>query len=877
MVNSDGMRWEKAQAIFHQVLAHPVSVRQGELRALCGDDPELMVKVRDLLDQDARGDSLLDQGIAQLASRLLDVSGVLSSDSMVGKQLGPYRIERMLGEGGMGVVYLASRIDVGSSVAVKLLRDAWLSPARRRRFASEQKTLAQLNHPGIARLYDADTLADGTPWFVMEYVEGVPLTHHWQQHKGTIEECLRLFRKVSEAILYAHRRAIIHRDLKPSNVLVTRDGCVKLLDFGIAKHLHDEGESVDATITSLRAMTPAYAAPEQKEGSALGVFTDVYSLGILLYELLTGKLPFDASTPARHIMELEAARPSSLAGPQAFTAPVTRSQWADMNVLCLTAMRPEPARRYQSVEAFIRDIDAFLEKRPLDARAGDRSYRLGKFTSRHRMALLYSAATVLLIAGLVVFFTLRLERARNAAVAQAERTERIQRFTSSLFQGGDERAGPGIDMKVATLLQRGTQEVQSLSGDPQMQADMRETLGNIYRRLGNPQKADELLSAALAVRQSRLSFEPKKIVESLVSLGLAKMELARLDEAETMVRKALAMAQDLPKSDPSTQAEITKTMVALGSVMEARGNYADEIKILQAAFEREPTSGPPSEELAENIGQLASAHFYAGHYTEAEALQQRSLAIHRRQHGEDHPVVAEDLNTLGAIQHELGNLHQAELYFRKSLAIAEGWYGPEHPNTAQNLTSLGRTLVLEKQFDSAGKLLERALRIQEVIHDHNHPAVASALNELGNLAAQRNDYVSAAKRYAEALQIWRTVYGSNHQFVGVGLSNVGSAYMGQNDFVRAEAMYRQAVEVFVATVQENHTNTGVARIKLGRALLRQKRFAEAEKEALRGFQILSKVAPSSSFLAAARKDLHAIYTGLNAKTEAAYYSVVVAP
>ena len=195
-------------------------------------------------------------------------------------------------------------------------------------------------------------------------------------------------------------------------------------------------------------------------------------------------------------------------------------------------------------------------------------------------------------------------------------------------------------------------------------------------------------------------------------------------------------------------------------MIEARGNYAEEIKLLQAALDRQPQSSPASEEFAENVGQLASAHFYAGHYPEAEALQQRSLAMHRQQHGENHPIVAEDLNTLGAIQHELGNLHQAELYYRRALAITEGWYGAEHPNTAQDLTSLGRTLVLEKQFEPAKDVLERALRIQLAIHKHDHPAVASALNELGNLAAQQDDYVTAAARYAEALQIWRTVYGA---------------------------------------------------------------------------------------------------------------------
>jgi len=872
MVNRDKVRWEKIQTIFHDIADMPANAREVELQMRCDGDPDLLADVRELLLEDGRDDFILDKGLGAIASSFVSDDHDARLNSMLGEQLGPYRIQRMLGEGGMGVVYLAERTDIGGFVAVKLLRDAWLSPARRRRFAFEQKTLAQLNHPAIARLYDADTLADGTPWFVMEYVEGLPLTQFWRAGKGSIEDCLRLFRRICEAVLYAHMRAIIHRDLKPSNVLVTEDGSVKLLDFGIAKHLHDASENMDATVTGLRAMTPAYAAPEQLNGTSVGVFTDVYSLGILLYELLTGKLPFDRSSIARYSIDLDAARPSSLAKAERFTLPVSKAQWADLNMLCLTAMRPEPSRRYSSVEALIRDIDAFLDNRPLDAQADRWTYRAGKFISRHRAGLLYAAATFLLIAGLIGFFTLRLQRARNAALAQAERTERIQRFTANLFQGGDESAGPGSDLKVATLLQRGTQEVQSLSGDPQMQADMRETLGNIYRRLGDPRKADDLLSAALEERRSAPATDQRKIIDGTISLALARMEEARLGDAETLTRQALDMARHLPASDASTRPTIASAMLALGNVLEAKGDYGEDIKVLEDALKMQPQSGPPTTELAKNLAQLANAHFYSGHFSQAEALEQRALAMDRGLHGENHPQVAEDLNTLGAIQHELGNLHAAELYYRKSLAITEGWYGKEHPNTAQDLTSLGRTLVSEKQYNDARPVLERALHIQLTIHGHDHPAVASALNELGNLATQQDDYAVAEARYAEALQIWRSVYGNNHQFIGVGLSNLGSVYMGQKNFPKAEAMYREAVAVFIATVHEDHLNTAIAHLKLGRALLRQKRYAEAEKETLRAYETLSKlVAPSNNFLLSARKDLEAIYTGLNRKADADRY------
>ena len=306
-------RWERVQTLFHLAADLPESERATYVGAECADDPTLAVEVMALLEEDARGDSLLDRDVSHAAKAMLDAT---PAPVLPLERFGPYRIASMLGEGGMGVVYLANRADLGSTAAIKILRDAWLSPSRRERFAAEQRTLAQLNHPSIARLYDADTLPDGTPWFVMEYVEGVPLTAYCDTHASTIAERLRLFREVCEAVQHAHRHAIIHRDLKPSNILVTAGGAVKLLDFGIAKQL--EGLEADLTRTGLRAMTPAYAAPEQVAAGRLGIHTDVYSLGVVLYELLAGRLPFDFSDTRpsemeRIILEDEPERPSAKA------------------------------------------------------------------------------------------------------------------------------------------------------------------------------------------------------------------------------------------------------------------------------------------------------------------------------------------------------------------------------------------------------------------------------------------------------------------------------------------------------------------------------------------------------------------------------------
>jgi serine/threonine-protein kinase len=288
----DGARWQQMQTLFHQAVELPELDRRAFLETASGSDDALVAEILAMLEADSRPGSLLDRDMSQVAQQML--AGIDPATPAV-KEFGPYLIKELLGEGGMGLVYLAERKDLANLVAIKILRDAWLSPARRERFASEQKMLAQLVHPSIARLYDAHTLEDGTPYFVMEYVEGLPITTYCQKHACSIERRLQLFRQVCEAVQFAHAHAMIHRDLKPSNIFVKGDGSVRLLDFGIAKQVESLDEPVDQTRTVLRMMTPAYAAPEQIRGDSAGVQTDVYSLGVILFELFADRLPFDLS------------------------------------------------------------------------------------------------------------------------------------------------------------------------------------------------------------------------------------------------------------------------------------------------------------------------------------------------------------------------------------------------------------------------------------------------------------------------------------------------------------------------------------------------------------------------------------------------------
>jgi eukaryotic-like serine/threonine-protein kinase len=878
----DTARWHQIQNLFHDAAGLPQGEQRGFLQAACGGDEELIVEVLAMLDQDARGHSLLDRNIADLAQETL--ANAIPA-SLILKEFGPYQILKLLGEGGMGVVYLAERRDLGTQVAVKVLRDAWLSPARRERFASEQRTLAQLNHPLIARLYDADTLDDGTPWFVMEYVDGIPLTHYCRKHECSVEQRLQLFRSVCEAVQHAHGHAVIHRDLKPSNILVKNDGSVRLLDFGISKQLESLDLQVDQTMTGLRMMTPAYASPEQIRGDRVGISTDVYSLGVILYELLTGQLPFDLSglTPAEAasiIAEHEPGKPSaavkrttdSKANSQ--TLSLSKTAWADLDVLCLNAMHKDPRRRYQSVEALIRDVDHYLNGEPLEARPDAWQYRIGKFVRRNRRAVAATAVIFAVIVGLVTFFTARLAKARDTALAEAARTQRIQQFTANLFQGGDVAAGPSDSLRVITIVDRGVQEAKTLNHDPKVQAELYQNLGSIYQKLGKFEPADSLLRSGLEQRKALFGADSPEVAESLTALGLLRSDQAHLEEAEQLTRQGLEMAKrHLPPNHPA----LAKATLAYGKVLAERGSYDQAIVALNEAVRLQSAPGVAPADLATSLSALADAHYRAGHYDTCKSLYTRVLEMHRQIYGERHPLVADDLGSLAAAQRDLGYYSEAERLDRQALDIAQSYYGNNHPKTAGFLTALGESLTYQNKYDEAVLALDQALAIQERVYGPAHPAVAETLNELGNVASMRDHLDEAETRFQRAADIYRSVYGDHHYLVAIALSNVAGIIYDKKDYPRAEQLFRDVIRRYKETLPADNVNLAIAHIKLGRTLLHDNRYKDAVPETMAGYEVLTKQSsPSTSFVRAARKDLAAEYDALNQPQQAARFRAELA-
>lgn len=852
----DKTRWDRIQAIFYETVTYPEALQRDFLEYSCGDDPELLADLSAMLRADRVGSSLLDRGLPEAAFEI--VGSHLESFSL--RELGPYRLIRVLGEGGMGVVWLAEREDTGHRVAIKFLPHANLSPARRERFAREIRTLARLKHSFIARLYDAGALDDGTPWFAMEYVEGVRLTEYCDAKNCSLDERIRLFRKLCEAVQYAHGLEVIHRDLKPSNILVEADGTPKLLDFGIARQLQTTEEIDERTRPCLRFVSPVYAAPEWVHEGEIGLFTDVYSLGVILYELLTGRLPAAASGA-------QPERPSvSAAGKNSSLGKTGRS---DLDMLCLTAMHRDASRRYRSAEALLRDVDRYLTGRPLEAQPDSKRYRLRKFVSRNHRTVAAVTMTALLAAAMTVFFAIRLTKERNAALAEAARTRRIQRFMLDMFGGSDREAAPPRDLLVVTLLDRGVRETEVLNSDPETQAILYETVGRAYRSLDKHPQAEQLLQLSLEKTKTLFGPNDPRVADVLVLLGLTLDDQAKFDDAEKLERDAVAITSRLSPRDPAA----LRARAGLGRVLSDRGSYDAAIPVLEPLLRISSAGEEETYALIDGLTPLAQAEGNTGHIDEALKIYQRALDLVRQKYGDSHPRVAYEKAQIASMLANQGKYPEAEALYRQAVNTYSAWYGPDNPETASFESILALLLVHNRKYAEADPLLRHVIATQEQSMGDLHPYAAVALDTLGTLERLRGDLAHAEQHEERAAAIDEKLFGAgNHQTATVK-AHLAQVFIQERKYDRAEPLLRQSVQAFTARPLPGNLAVGAAEGLLGRVLLREGRYTEAEGYLAAAYGILAKQ-PGTSYLPRlqeVREDLGMVYEKLRDPGKAAQF------
>jgi eukaryotic-like serine/threonine-protein kinase len=884
----DSERWRRLQDAFHGAMERDPSERAAYLDRVCAGDPDLRREVEALIASGADGTDLATQ-VRNAAS------AALAEAPSPGAHVGPYRIVKEIAQGGMGRVFLGLRDDdqFRRRVAIKVVHTAE-GPELLARFRSERQILAGLDHPNVARLLDGGTTEDGVPYLVLEYVEGEPIDRYCDSRQMAIPERLGLFRTVCGAVQYAHQNLVVHRDLKPANVLVATDGTPKLLDFGIAKLLKPELLPHGVTLTSAlyRPMTPEYASPEQVRGDPLTTASDVYSLGVLLYELLTGCRPlsFRGETPSgieRLVTDVEPEPPSAAASWPAEkahggtpeerardrgTSPerLARILHGDLDNIVLMALRKAPARRYASAEQLAEDLRRHLDGLPVRARKDTIRYRSAKFVARHRYSVGTIAAFVALLAGFGINrqqLTRELARERDRARLEAETARQVGAFLQDVFRLADPEHHGG-SLTAREMLDRSVERLGRSGGgyDPAVRAPLVDTLGDVYRHLGLFAEAQPLLEEGLALRRASLGERHLDTARSLLHLGELRDDQGRPAEAEALIRQAVALRESLLGP---THADVADALSSLGAALRRAGKTAEAESALRRALSLREAAYPDSPEVAETLyllaqvledqGELSQAEAIArraleiarrrpseeaatarylarvgvtlrrqGAFDGAEPLLKEALTIRRRVFGNDHPAVALSLAHLGNLERDRGRLEAAEPFYREAVAIYQRAAGEDDLALARTRCDLGELFVDMGRLDEAEEAYRSSLDARATLGDDN-PLTLASREGLARVAAARGDLDAAASLFRETLEARKRTGQDANLPAAEALVGLGRVLTARGEAAEAEPLLRKALSIRLGSLPPGHWQVAEARSALGAGLVALKRHEEAER------------------------------------------------
>jgi serine/threonine-protein kinase len=719
----DPERWQKIRKLFQQASELAEDARERYLREACAEDQPLADEVRRLLaaaDQPEDGIRDIVSGAAARAT-----VGELPRDELIGH----YRIVEVIGEGGMGRVYLAERADdhYRQKVAIKIVGRHAATSRIIERFRAERQILANLDHPHIARLLDGGETEDGLPYLVMEYVEGRSIIDYCRDRSASLEERLDLFVRVCDAVDHAHRNLVIHRDIKPANIWVTEEGVPKLLDFGIAKLLDPEtaGQGPALTRADLRLLTPEYASPEQVTGAPITTATDVYSLGLLLYELLTDRFPYgsreELASGWRHLIcETNPPPPSTVVGrpqqasqdgavPSAGSADLRQRRAAlrgDLDKIVMTAIRKEPDRRYAGARALADDIRACMDHRPVAARADTPGYRLAKFMRRHRTGVAATAAVLAFTIGLVAFYTERLAGERDRATLAARQASEVSAFLSSVFESASPLVQQGESVSAVNLLEHGAARIVQLADQPALQAELYRIMGASFTQLGKYARGRELLEESLALREADPAVEPSALAETLEDLGEAQRYLSELELAIASLRRALAIRQAVRGPE---HADVARTMSLLGRALGTANRNDEALETLRSALAMKRRLGDEPDIVTSDIlGNIATRLDTLGRYAEAAEIGRQAIEMSERINGPMHPHTIIRMSNQALVLARLYDLEAAAAQSIETIDRARRIWPPTHPRLSFALQSYAALLQTLGRFDQAWPLLEEA-------------------------------------------------------------------------------------------------------------------------------------------------------------------------
>jgi len=822
---------ERLEELLAEALGRRPEKRAGYLDEACAGDVELRQELDELLELNDEAAEFFDQLSGEIAG-----AAPLEIESAVGSQIriGPYRTIAAIGRGGMGAVYRAERVDgeFDQEVALKLLHRDMDTPELRARFLAERQLLAELSHPNIARLLDGGVTEEGRPYFVMELVEGRPITKYCADKGASTDEVLQLFLEGVDAVSYLHRNLVVHRDLKPSNIFVDDGGQVKLLDFGIAKLLAETPDEVLATRTGQRLMTPEYAAPEQILGQPVTTATDVYALGALLYELLTGRRPYegraaDGQAPTKELPPT----PSSLTRTQVewpSGSPGIRVT-GDLDAICLKALRPDPEARYPSAEQLGRDVERHLDGQPVEARAGTFSYRAGLFVRRHAGGVVIAAAVVaLMVFGLVREISLRgdAERARAEAELEADKAVAVSRFLGELLSSVDPKKAQGEDVLVADVLEQASvriAESEELADQPEVEAAVRRTIADTYISLGRYEDARDHLERTVDLYGGTESNDPEALAAT-AELGVLYQRLGMVAEAETLIRQVLeirvaTLGEDHPSSLTSLN-QLADFLFSLGRVDEVEPLDRKTLEI------RRRVLGEDHPDTLRSLNGLAATYFNQGRYGEAAPLFREGLEIRRRTLGDSHPDTLMLANNLAACYLEMGRQVEAEELQREVVEGRIRVLGEAHDQTAMSIHNLGVTLAQLGRYEEAEVELRRAIEIRSALPGDRRSYLFSK-SYLADVLRAQQKIDEAEVLYLETLELQRQENGADDGETLKTASGLAELRSVTGDLRGAEALLVEIVDVQLRVRGEEHPDSLQSLTTLAHIRIEQERFNEA--------------------------------------------------
>lgn len=821
-------QWARVKELFSDALETPTTERLAFVRAQCTGDEAVYENVVSLLAAHGEADTFIEQ------PALASVTDLVAADpTLIGERIGAYRIESEIGRGGMGVVYQASRADKEFSqrVAIKLIKRGLDTDDIIRRFRAERQILAALNHPNIARLIDGGATESGLPYLVMDFVEGRPLTVYCHEQRLPIGKRLQLFQQICSAVHYAHQNLIIHRDLKPSNVLVTADNIPKLLDFGIAKLIAFDkvGDTAEPATANARAMTPEYASPEQMLGLPVTTAADIYSLGVVLYELLTGHRPFNfnnyrpdeiihlinetAPTRPSAALERETREGDSIAASVPFPPSALRG---DLDNIILMALRKEPERRYGSVEQFAGDIRNYLGGLPVIARQDTFGYRASKFIKRNKAAVAAGLGIgASLIAGIAATSRqARIARGqRDKARLEADKAETLNQFLEKTLSAADPRI-KGKDVKVVEILSLAAESIDTdFREQPESLANIHTTIGLTYLSLGLNGAAEPHLRDALALRSQLFPRQHPDVALSLYNLGQVLQAKGNQKEAEPLYREALASIRPL---GGKWELQLASVLDGLGYLLFLNGEHEAALRAHTEELEiRVAKYGEVHPEVARTKGKLANVLALMGRKDEAEHFHRQALAIMRRFHREEHPDVAQAIIDLVGAIHTTKFAEAADLC-HEALAMRRRLLGNDHPDVAWALYNMAFTLIAASRHLDAIPFIIETLALHGRSLSDEHPIVNSALVQMGICLLRLNRYQDARGCLEEALDLRERTLPADHWLVSTNRSILGECLTSLGEYELAEPLLRESCDLLAAKLGPEHEQTIKAQWRLTR-------------------------------------------------------------